>query len=114
MLLSLSLPLPLRSFQRFLVVVELSGVRCPWDVVGLCCQGADRDAEKLALTDQLLDAALGELGVVARAQPCLIVGDFHVEPTKIPCQAKGISAGLWVDLEAAWACASARLPGVTL
>ena len=27
--------------------------------------GADRDAEKLALTDQLLDAALGELGVVA-------------------------------------------------
>ena len=33
--------------------------------------GADRDAEKLALTDQLLVAALGELGVVAREQPCL-------------------------------------------
>ena len=50
----------------------------------------DRDAEKLALTDQLLDAALGELGVAAREQPCLTVGDFNVEPTKIPCLAKGI------------------------
>ena len=57
-------------------------------------QGADRNAEKLALTDQLLDAALGEPGVVAREQPCLVVGDFNVEPTKIPCLAKGISAGL--------------------
>ena len=76
-------------------------------------QGADRNAEKLALTDQLLDAALGEPGVVAREQPCLVVGDFNVEPTKIPCLAKGISAGLWVDLEASWALASGRLPGVT-
>ena len=38
------------------------------------------------------------LNVVARGQPCLIVGDFNVDPTKIPCLAKGISAGLWVDL----------------
>ena len=62
-------------------------------------QGADTDAEKLALTEQLFDAALGKLGVVAREQPCLVVGDFNVEATKIPCLAKGISAGLWVDLE---------------
>ena len=53
-------------------------------------QGADSDAEQLALTEQLFDAALGELSVVARGQPCLIVGDFNVEPTKIPCLAKGI------------------------
>ena len=65
------------------------------------------------LTDQLLDAVLGELGVVAREQPCLLVGDFNVEPTKIPCLAKGIMAGLWVDLEASWALASCRNPGVT-
>ena len=45
---------------------------------------------------------LGELNVVARGQPCLLVGDFNVEPTKIPCLAKGISAGLWVDFEEAW------------
>ena len=52
-------------------------------------QGADTDAEQLASTEQLFDA-LGELGVVARGQHCLIVGDF-----------KGISAGLWGDLDAA-------------
>ena len=59
-------------------------------------QGADTDAEQLALTEQLF-AALEELSV-ARGQPCLLVGDFNVEPTKIPCLARGISAGLWVDL----------------
>ena len=59
-------------------------------------QGADSDPEELALTNQLFDAASGELHVVASGQPCLLVGDFNVEPTKIPCLAKGISAGLWV------------------
>ena len=29
-----------------------------------------------------------------------------MEPTKIPCLAKGISAGLWVDFEEAWALAA--------
>ena len=53
---------------RFLHLVVLYGY-----------QGADREAEKLALTDQLLDAAFGELGVVSREQPCLVVGDFNRE-----------------------------------
>ena len=43
-------------------------------------QGADFDEEQLALTEQLFDAALGELRVVAGGQPSLIVGDFNVEP----------------------------------
>ena len=51
----------------------------------------------------LPNAALVELSVVARGQPYLLVGEFNVEPTKIPCLAKGISAGFWVDLESAWA-----------
>ena len=76
-------------------------------------QGADRDAEQLSLTDQLFDAALEELRVVAMDQPCLIVGDFNVEPTKIPCLSKGIFDGLWVDLESAWAFASGVSPAVT-
>ena len=76
-------------------------------------QGADTDAEQLSLTEQLFDAALGELSVVARGQPCLLVGDFNVEPTKIPCLAKGISAGLWVDLEEAWALAAGLRPAAT-
>ena len=29
-----------------------------------------------------------------------------MEPTKIPCLAKGISAGLWVDFEEVWALAA--------
>ena len=32
-------------------------------------QGGDTDAEQLALTDQLFDAAFGELSVVAKGQP---------------------------------------------
>ena len=76
-------------------------------------QGAATDPEQLALTDQLFDAALVELSVVARGQPCLMVGDFNVEPTKIPCLTKGISAGLWVDLEGSWALAAGRQPSST-
>ena len=76
-------------------------------------QGADNDAEQLALTEQLFDAALSELSVVARRQPCMIVGDFNVEPTKIPCLAKGISAGLWVDFEESWALTSGMQPAPT-
>ena len=77
-------------------------------------QGADGDVERLSLTDQLFDAALGELRVVALDQPCLIVGEFNVEPTKIPCLSKGISAGLWVDLESAWAFASGVPPAAVI
>ena len=73
-------------------------------------QGADADSEQLALTEQLFDAVIGELNVVARGQPCLIVGDFNVEPTKIPCLANGISAGLWVDFGEAWALAAGLQP----
>ena len=76
-------------------------------------QGADTDAEQLALTERLFDAAFGELHVVACGQPCLLVGDFNVEPTKIPCLAKGISAGLWVDFEEAWALAAGLQPTPT-
>ena len=43
----------------------------------------------------------------------MLAGDFNVEPTKIPCLAKGISAGLWVDLEVSWASATGRQPSST-
>ena len=76
-------------------------------------QGADSDAEQLALTEQLFDAALGELSVVVRGQPCLLVVDFNVEPTKIPCLAKGISTGLWDDLEEACTLAAGLQPSPT-
>ena len=93
--------LPL-GFGRFMHLVVLYGF-----------QGADADAEQLSLTEQLFDAALSELSIVARGQPCLLVGDFNAEPTQIPCLAKGISAGLWVDLEEAWALAAGLRPTPT-
>ena len=76
-------------------------------------QGADADAKQLALTERFFDAASGELHVVACGQPYLLVGDFNVEPNKIPCHAKGISAGLWVDFEEAWALAAGLQPTPT-
>ena len=93
--------LPL-GFGRFMHLVVLYGF-----------QGADTDAEQLALTEQLFDAALCELSVVARGQLCLVVGDFNVEPTKISCLAKGISAWLWVDFEEALALAAGLQPNPT-
>ena len=93
--------LPLAS-GRFLQLFVLYGY-----------QGADTDAEQLALTDQLFDAALGEVYAAALGQPCLLVGDFNVEPTKIPCLAKGISAGLWVDFGEAWSIAAGLQPAPT-
>ena len=93
--------LPLGS-GRFMHLVVLYGY-----------QGADANPEQFALTDHLFDAALGELSVVARGHPCMLVGDFNVELTKIPCLAKGISAGLWVDLEEAWALAAGLRPAPT-
>ena len=54
-------------------------------------QGADADAEQFALTEQLFDAALGELSVVARGQPCLLVGDFNA-PKSLAWQ-KGFRLG---------------------
>ena len=92
---------------QLLPLPSFSGSSIKGGRLGACLygyQGADNDAEQLALTEQLFDAALGERSVVASGQPCLLVGDFNVEPTKIHCLAKGISAGLWVDLEvsSAW------------
>ena len=43
----------------------------------------------------------------------MVVGDFIVEPTKIPCLSERISARLWVDLDAAWAVAGGAQPVAT-
>ena len=59
------------------------------------------DAEHLALTEQLFDAALGELGVVARGQPCILVSG------------KRDFGWVWFDLEASWALAGGGQPTPT-
>ena len=79
-------------------------------VVVYCFQRAAADHEKLALTEALMDAVLVDLAAVSRGQLCLIVGDLNIEPIRIPCLLKGISAGSWFDLPEAWACASGIAP----
>ena len=61
-------------------------------------QGAEEDAEKLHITDRLLQAVLAEAQVVCIGQPMLIAGDLNADLAVIPCLAKGISAGRYVDL----------------
>ena len=69
-------------------------------------QGAEDGAEQLSFTNELFDAVMGELAVIGRGQPCVIAGDFNVEPTKIPCLLNWISAALWIDLQGSWALAA--------
>ena len=65
-------------------------------------QGAEEDPGKLQLTDRLLQAVLAEAQVVCVGQPMLIAGDLNADPAVIPCLAKGISAGRYVDLALAY------------
>ena len=73
-------------------------------------QGAAADHEKLAFGW----CSDGCWLVFSWGQPCLIVGNLNVEPSKIPCLRQGISAGSSFDLQEAWACASGVAPGATL
>ena len=73
-------------------------------------QGSDTDAEQLALTEQLFDAALAEL-LGVRLVFWLVTSTWS--PPRFLCLSKGISAGLWVDLDAAWSAAKGQHPGVT-
>ena len=74
--------LPLGS-GRFMHLVVLYGY-----------QGTDHDPEQLALTEQLFDAALSELSIVARGQPCLMVEFSDASP------AHKITFVVWNDLHA--------------
>ena len=76
-------------------------------------QGAEEDAEKLRLTDHLLQAVLVEAQMVCIGQPVLIAGDLNADPAVIPCLAKGISAGRHVDLALAFSLGAGIAPDVT-
>ena len=76
-------------------------------------QAAEEDPEKLQLTDKLLQAVLVEAVVVCIGQPLLIAGDLNADPAVIPCLAKGISAGRFVDLALAYSLAEGRTSDAT-
>ena len=75
--------------------------------------GAEEDAEKLRLTDRLLQAVLAEAQVVCIGQPMLSAGDLNADPAVIPCLAKGISAGRYVDLALAYSLGAGIAPDAT-
>ena len=64
------------------------------------------------LTDRLLQAVLAEARVVCVGQPMLIAGDLNADPAVIPCLAKGISAGRYVDLALAYSLGAGIAPDV--
>ena len=76
-------------------------------------QGAEEDAEKLRLTDRLLQAVLAEAQVVCVGQPMLIAGDLNADPAVIPCLSKGLSAGRYVDLALAYSLGAGLAPDNT-
>ena len=76
-------------------------------------QGAEEDAHKLQLTDRILQAVLAEAQVVCIGQPMLTAGDLNADPAVIPCLAKGISAGRYVDLALAYSLGAGLAPYVT-
>ena len=72
-----------------------------------CC------AEKLHLTDKLLQAVLAEARVVCTGQPVLIAGDLNADLSVIPCLAKVISEGRFVDLALAYSLGEEMRPAAT-
>ena len=99
---------------RVLRSVVPVGRGCVFHVVVVCgFQGADSDPEKLARIEQLFQAVLCELRVGGDGHPHLLLGDFNIEPSKIPCLAKGISEGLLVDFAEKFSASRGNLPART-
>ena len=76
-------------------------------------QGAEDDADKLQLTDRLLQAVLAEAQVFCLGQPMLLAGGLNAVPAVIHCLAKGISAGRYVDLALAFSLGAGLAPDAT-
>ena len=51
--------------------------------------------------------------MVCIGQPLLIASDLHADPAVIPCLAKGISAGRYVDLALAYSLGAGLTPDIT-
>ena len=51
--------------------------------------------------------------MVCTGQPVLIAGDFNADPAVIPCLAKAISAGRFVDLALAYSLGEVKRPAAT-
>ena len=81
------------------------------DVYGY--QREEKDAEQFKLTDKLLQAVLAEAQVVCIGQPLLTAGHLNADPAVIPCLAKDISAGKFVDLALTYSLGAGVKPDAT-
>ena len=75
-------------------------------------QGAE-DAEKLQLTDKLLQAVLAESKGGVYWSACAHCCDLHADLAVIPCLAKAISEGRFVDLALAYSLGERERPAAT-
>ena len=112
------LRLNFRSFSGLVVSYEplFLLVKVEWFIflfVVYGYQGAEEDADQLQLTNKLLQAVLAEAQVVCIGQHLLIAGDLNADPAVIPCLAKGVSAGRYVDLALAFSLGAGLAPDVT-
>ena len=73
----------------------------------------EEDAQKLQLTDQLLQAVLAEAQVVCIGQPLLVAGDLNGDLAVITCLSKSISVGRYVDLALAYSLGTGLIPDAT-
>ena len=76
-------------------------------------QGSEEDSEKLLLADKVLRAVLAEAQAVCVGQPQLVVGDSNADPGVLPCLAKGVSSGRFVDLALAHSVGAGMEPDMT-
>ena len=105
-------PLSLLSFRSFFKLGRVLRTTLPTAQGGVIhlfvvygYEGAEEDADKLQLTDRLLQAVLAEAQTVCIGQP--------MHPAVIPCLVKGISAGRYVDLALAYSQGAGLAPDVT-
>ena len=61
----------------------------------------------------ILQAVLAEAQVVYVGQPMVFAGDLNADPSVIPCLAKGISAGRYVDFALAYSLGAGLPPDIT-
>ena len=76
-------------------------------------QGAESDPEKLTLTDILLAAVLAEAKMCCAGQPVILVSDLNGDPSVIPSLTEGMSHGVWIDVEKAFAIGRGVVPALT-
>ena len=65
------------------------------------------------LTDKLLTAVLAEAQAVCVRQPLFIVDDLNADPAVIPCLAKRIASGRFIDLTLAYSIGAEKEPDAT-